>query len=225
LAAFNDEALARAIRACRVPVVSAVGHEVDFTIADFVADMRAPTPSAAAELVVPLFSHLETRLDEARRRLLRAGQRCIADGRLAIDDAVMHASRNVIQRVGRERRSLAELQRRLAALHPKARITTDRGRLDALQGQLRTAMQRRLHDRRRALETQLGTLSALSPLRVLERGYSITKRADGSVVRDAGQVQAGDAVSVLLLRGELKCRVESSDPGTQGPAQPTDPAQ
>ncbi|MEO6950537.1 MAG: exodeoxyribonuclease VII large subunit [Polyangia bacterium] len=231
LAAFNDEALARAIRACRVPVVSAIGHEVDFTIADFVADLRAPTPSAAAELVVPLFAHLETRLDELRRRLLRAGNHVIADGRLALDDVVLRAGRSVHKRIASERRLLEEERRRLAALHPRSRLQADRSRLEALARRLESAMRgklaerqralgaqaprmqqamtKELADRRRTFETAAGTLSALSPLKVLERGYAIT-RAGGAVVRDAGQVKEGDEVEVLLSRGKLSCRVQST---------------
>ena len=231
LSTFNDEALARAIRACRVPVVSAIGHEVDFTIADFVADLRAPTPSAAAELVVPLFAHLETRLEDARRRLLRAGTHVIADGRLALDDIVLRAGRSVQKRIASDRRQLENERRRLAALHPRARLQADRGRLDALVRGLEAAMRGKLAERQRVLATQgprlqqavtkklaerraafeaaAGTLSALSPLKVLERGYAIT-RADGVVVRDAAQVRAGDEVEVLLSRGKLSCRVQSS---------------
>ena len=211
LAAFNDEALARDIRACRVPVVSAVGHEVDFSISDFVADVRAPTPSAAAEVVVPLLANLETRLDEARRRLLRAGARRIADGRLALDDELGQANKLLLQRIARERRALTDVQRRLAALHPRARLAADRAKLAALSSRLATAVRRRLTDRRRTFEATLGTLSALSPLRVLERGYSITKSEAGHVVRDAATVRPGDAIEVVLLRGALKARVLSTD--------------
>ena len=222
LAAFNDEPLARAIRACRVPVVSAIGHEVDFTIADFVADVRAPTPSAAAELVVPLFAHLATTLDDARRRLLRAGAHTIADGRLAIDDLVARSGRALLQRIARDRRALTESQRRLASLHPRARLADDRAKLQALSGRLATAMQRRLSDRRRELAATAGTLSALSPLRVLERGYAITRDERGQVVTDSSQTATGKRVEVLLSRGALLCRVESTCPADSAVAPPSD---
>jgi len=209
LAAFNDEALARAIRACRVPVVSAVGHEVDFSIADFVADVRAPTPSAAAELVVPLFSHLETKLEDSRRRLLHAGRRVLAEGRLALDGAVERGGRALGQRITRDRRALEEQRRRLAGLHPRARIGADRARLEALTRRLETAAKARLAERRRAFSTAAGTLSALSPLRVLERGYAIAQDPNGNVVRVSTAVQPGDEIEVRLSRGALHCRVES----------------
>ncbi len=214
LAAFNDEALARAIAACRVPVVSAIGHEVDFTIADFVADVRAPTPSAAAELVVPLFAHLETRLDEARRRLMRAGARVVADGRLALDDLIDRGARGLDQRIARDRRALEESRRRLAALHPRARLAADRSRLEAMSLRLQTAVRVRLVQKRRAYEAAAGTLSALSPLRVLERGYAIARGPDGEVLSDAEQLAPGAKLEVLLSRGALDCRVES----VRGPA-------
>ena len=215
LAAFNDEALARAIRASRVPVVSAVGHEVDFTIADFVADLRAPTPSAAAELVVPLFSHLETRLDEARRRLQRAGTRIVADGRQALDEEILRGARALGLRVAKERRTLEELRRRLAALHPRARLAADRARLETLRVRLVTAARAKIADRRRAYAAAAGTLSALSPLRVLERGYAIARADDGSVLSATDGVAAGARIEVLLSRGALDCRVESVRPATR----------
>jgi len=212
LAAFNDEALARAIRASRVPVVSAIGHEVDFTIADFVADLRAPTPSAAAELVVPLFSHLETRLDESRRRLQRAGMRIVADGRQALDEEILRGGRMLSQRIVRERRTLEDLRRRLAALHPRARLQADRARLETLRIRLITAAKARIADRRRAYAAAAGTLSALSPLRVLERGYAIARADDGRVLSATDGVEVGARIEVLLSRGALDCRVESMRP-------------
>ena len=218
LSAFNDEALARAIRACRVPVVSAVGHEVDFTIADFVADVRAPTPSAAAELVVPLLAHLEARLDESRRRLTRAGTRLVADGRLALDDAVQRGGRAVALRVTRHRRALEDAHRRLAALHPRARLGADRARLDALRARLTNGARAHLVERRRAYEAAAGTLSALSPLRVLERGYAIARDEAGRVLTGSDGVEPGARVEVLLSRGALECRVESGRPVERGDA-------
>jgi exodeoxyribonuclease VII large subunit len=210
LAAFNDEALARAIAACRVPVVSAVGHEIDFTIADFVADHRAPTPSAAAELVVPLFSHLSASLAECEQRLRRGGQRTLAEARLRLDGQLERAAAAVRQRTARSRRSLDDLSRRLAALHPAARLQRDRAQLSGLQARLHTRWQRELEGRRRSLQAAAGQLDALSPLRVLERGYSLTCTRAGHVVTAAEQVRPGEEVVVRLSRGELDCRVQSA---------------
>src|SRR6185437_12790906 len=201
LAAFNDERLARAIAACRVPVVSAVGHEVDFTIADFVADHRAATPSAAAELVVPLFADASLRLDEAHARLLRAGKRAIGDARQRLDTAEERAASAARQVIARRRRLVDDLGRRLAALHPRARVQRDRAALVALHSRLQGRLRLILDGRRRAFATSAGKLDALSPLAVLERGYSLTRAADGTVVTQAAQVAPGEAVTVRLSRG------------------------
>jgi exodeoxyribonuclease VII large subunit len=208
LQAFNDEALARAIAACRVPVVSAVGHEVDFTIADFVADLRAPTPSAAAELVVPLHAEAEARLDETQARLLRAGRRAIGDGRQRLDGALDRAAAAIRQSLARRRRVLDEGSRRLAALHPRARLQSDRAALQALDGKLRARVALEIDRRRRSFATLAGKLDALSPLGVLERGYSLARDANGHVLTRASAAQPGDPIRVTLARGELGCRVE-----------------
>ena len=232
LAAFNDEALARAIASCKVPVVSAVGHEVDFTIADFVADARAPTPSGAAELVVPGFAELEHRLGEAQKRLVRAGQRTIAEARQRLDLELGRAAQACRTQLGRRRRLIEQEARRLAGLHPRARLHRDRAALDELARRvtadpalrvergraeldrlgrrLGLRMQQLLDGRRRHFAIAAGKLNAMSPLAVLQRGYSLTRAADGTVVTDAAQVQPGDTVQVKLARGELDCRVQST---------------
>jgi exodeoxyribonuclease VII large subunit len=220
LAAFNDEQLARAIRNCRVPVVSAVGHEVDFTIADFVADLRAPTPSAAAELVVPLFSQLGAELEHIERRLVRAGTRTLADGRQRLDDAVTRSARALHRRIGVDRRALEVESRRLAHLHPRARLSDDRGRLEGLRARLEKATRMKLVERRRSYEAAAGTLSALSPLRVLERGYAIARTTEGHVLTGPESVQPGDEVEVLVSRGVVACRVESTRPLVHGASEP-----
>jgi exodeoxyribonuclease VII large subunit len=210
LAAFNDERLARAIAACPVPVVSAVGHEVDFTIADFVADLRAPTPSAAAELVVPLFSQLVEQIDQARERLLRAGRRQIDDARLELDGELGRASSALGQKLTRARRQVEQESRRLAALHPTTRLHRDRADLQLLATRLRRRMEQQLLAERRTLGVATGKLDALSPLRVLERGYSLVRTSEGHVVTDADQVSPGEKVEVRLARGTLGCAVEST---------------
>lgn len=235
LAAFNDEALARAIASCKVPVVSAVGHEVDFTIADFVADLRAPTPSGAAEMVVPNFADLEHRLTETSKRLTRAGSRVLAEARLRVDNELNRATQALRQQLARRRRVLDEGGRRLAGLHPRARLGRDRAalvelerkllahppvrleraraELDRLDKRLGACMQSALDRRRRDLSVAVGKLDAMSPLAVLSRGYSLTRTGAGVVVTDAEQVAAGETVHVRLSRGELDCVVQSARPG------------
>jgi exodeoxyribonuclease VII large subunit len=234
LAAFNDEALARAIAACKVPVVSAVGHEVDFTIADFVADVRAPTPSGAAELVVPGFEELERRLAECTKRLMRDGRRILAEARLQLDGELARGAQALKTQLARRRRMLDGDGKRLAALHPRARLHRDRAALDQLTRRLlafpearlarerlqleqltqrlRLRMAQALDGRRRTLGLAAGRLDAMSPLAVLQRGYALARRGDGHVLTDATQVGPGDTVEVKLARGRLDCRVQSVEP-------------
>jgi exodeoxyribonuclease VII large subunit len=211
LQAFNDERLARAIAACPVPVVSAVGHEVDFTIADFVADQRAATPSQAAELVVPLHADAEARLADAKKRLLGAGRRTIAEARQRLDVELDKAAAAARLGLGRRRRGLDELARRLTAQHPRTRLHQDRARLDSLRARMATRVRAMMAERHRAFHTAVGKLDALSPLSVLSRGYSLA-RAAGHVLTDASRVKPGDSVEVTLARGSLDCRVESTKP-------------
>jgi exodeoxyribonuclease VII large subunit len=233
LAAFNDEALARAIAACAVPVVSAIGHEVDFTIADFVADARAPTPSGAADLVVPHLGELQQRLDECAKRLMRDGKRLVAESRLKLDGELNRAHQALRQQLARRRRVLDDGARRMAALHPRARLHRDHAALVELQrrvrqqlpalfaqkrtllAQLRTRLEQRLQQaldgRKRHFALAAGKLHALSPLAVLQRGYAIARLPDGTVVTDAAQTRPGDTLEVKLLHGRLDCRVQSSE--------------
>jgi exodeoxyribonuclease VII large subunit len=184
--AFNDEALARAIRACPVPVVSAVGHETDFTIADFVADLRAPTPSAAAELVVPSRSELLGQIDGLRSRLVTVAHR----------------------QVERKRLRLKALAERPVLLRPQGRLLQDRQRLDDLVRRLGYAGGQMARQQRQRLSALAGRLDALSPLAVLSRGYSITKDEAGHVIKESRETAVGQKVAVMLHKGELLCRVE-----------------
>ncbi len=211
LQAFNHEELARAIAACRVPVVSAVGHEIDFTIADFVADQRAATPSQAAELVVPLHAEADQKVVELRNRLLRAGKRKLAEARQRLDMELSKATSATRLQLGRRRRAIDELGKRVAALHPRARLHRDRAALDQLRAQMAARMKQMLAERHRGFHTSVGKLEALSPLRVLSRGYSLTRK-EGHVVSDAAKVKSGDRIEVKLARGELDCIVESVKP-------------
>jgi exodeoxyribonuclease VII large subunit len=180
--AFNDEAVARAIAACRHPVVSGVGHETDFTIADFVADLRAPTPSAAAELAVPDQNELRQRLG------LRSGQ----------------LTRSMERRLGQMRRALEEQERVLRRLSPQAQVTTYRQQVDDLTRRAASTLAHDLALRRSALTGVEAGLVALSPLATLERGYAIVRQADtGTAVHSIHQVEVGDALTIRVQDGEF----------------------
>jgi exodeoxyribonuclease VII large subunit len=195
--AFNDEDLARAIRECPVPVVSAVGHETDFTIADFAADLRAPTPSAAAEIVVPSRAELLGTVDALKSRLITLTKR----------------------HVERKRLRLKALAERPVLLRPQGRLLQDRQRLDDLVRRLGNASGRRMERNRHRLASLAGRLDALSPLAVLSRGYAIARGEDGRVIKEAGAVAIGAPVTVMLHKGELRVRVESKTEESQGGAE------
>lgn len=252
--AFNTEPVARAIYGARTPIISAVGHEVDYTIADFVADVRAPTPSAAAELVVQERQAVLNRVADHRRRLTAAlRSRCdrlaqrvsslrerygfqrpadlVAQRTQRVDDLTQSLGRGIGRRAEYAGRALDHARQKLALLAPSERLARRTERLAALRARLRACspgrrvpalgqLQRAVRDRlMRAAgaalarqEARFGQavkqLDALSPLRVLARGYSVaTVAATGAVVADATTVSPGDAVSVRLHRGRLACRV------------------
>jgi exodeoxyribonuclease VII large subunit len=229
--AFNDEAVARAIHASAVPVVSAVGHEVDFTIADFVADLRAATPSAAAELLVPDAAELARRLERLRqrmatlvtRRLQAAAQRADhwqarlnaqrPQARLARDAQRLESlRRRLFVTIGQSnhlrRARLERVQARLAAQHPRLRLTPSRIRLADLRQRMAVSMSRRIERDRLRLAEQGRTLHAVSPLATLERGYAIVFDARDAIVRRATDVALGDRLRVMLAQGEIKVRRE-----------------
>jgi exodeoxyribonuclease VII large subunit len=189
LSAFDHERVVRTIARCPVPVVSAVGHEVDLSLADLAADARASTPTAAAELCVPDRVVLAEVLGKERRRL---------------DRELRHL-------IGRANQDLDRLALRLTAAHPGARLAQRRAELDALAVRAAAAMRRRLHQRRGELANLAGKLDALSPLAVLERGYAVVLR-DGHVVRDAGETAAGERLRVRLARGAIDVRVDDTGP-------------
>lgn len=185
--AFNDERVARAIYASELPVISAVGHEPDVTIADFVADLRAATPSNAAELVAPDVSELRDAIRSAAARLDQAIDRGLTQRRTALTEL---ASRRVMQ-------------------SPTGFIDQRRLELDSIRLRLDAAATGRLHRERQEFARLAAKLDALSPLKVLGRGYSIALDAEGRAVREAGQLKAGDKLDLRLSRGGAKCLVES----------------
>jgi exodeoxyribonuclease VII large subunit len=230
--AFNDEGLARAIVACPVPVISAVGHEVDFTIADFVADVRAATPSNAAELVVDRADHVRGRIDRAADRLHRAIDRRVGAGAQRLERcayrldnwpvkiALRERDRDVLRsrlvralgsRLTAERARFDTLRRRLERRDIR-RVAADlRGRLLQADGRLLAAVTSRRHRAERLAGTLAARLDAMSPLAVLGRGYALCwNAAHTGIIRSASQVHPGDRVQVTLAEGELGCRVEDT---------------
>lgn len=232
--AFNEEALARAIYDSEIPVISGVGHEIDFTIADFVADLRAPTPSGAAELAVPdsrewlrRFEATETRLQTVvRRRLADLGKqikwhsqglwRMHPGNRLKqqaqrLDELELRIGVACRSRIRHYRSQLAALKAGLRAASPLPTIRAARQRLQAGEGLLRSAMRHRLDDSRRRLEVLAKTLEALGPTATLDRGYAIVTLPEGSIVRDPAQVDRGQDVSVRVAKGRFSARVTDAD--------------
>ena len=227
--AFNDAGLARQIRACAVPVVSGVGHEHDFTITDFAADLRAATPTAAAEFASAGYAELGPMLDGLADALERAMRRTLERAAQRVDRAQLRLL-HPAERIARRRERVEHLQLQLEAqighvraqalaridalawrLHAqRPQLALAGSRLTALADRLSTAHRARLHDAARRVTTLAEALSHLDPTRVLSRGYGIVRDADGRVVRDAGQVAAGSAISIALSRGRLDAEVVAS---------------
>lgn len=187
---FNDEEVARAIAASRLPVISGVGHEIDFTLADFAADMRAPTPSAAAELVTQIT------VDDLRNQVTILNTRLVDAFSDALED--------------RQRRTelAASVLRRLS---PRRAIDDGRQRVDELTARAERALQNQVALKRMRLAGIRKALAAISPLGTLARGYAIVRDAKGQVVRRSGEVASGDVVDIRLHEGQLKARVEGSE--------------
>ncbi|QJD67962.1 exodeoxyribonuclease VII large subunit [Xanthomonas campestris pv. badrii] len=228
--AFNDEALARAIAAAQTPVVSAVGHETDFSLSDFVADVRAPTPSVAAELLVPDQRELLARVRRARTRLAQLQQHALGNAmqradRLALrlrahspqarlhllqrrqEDAARRLHGRMTQLLERLQARLQRGQARLQAHTPQRNLASLQQRLRALHPQ--AAMQRRLQHDHLRLRSVVRSLEAVSPLATVARGYAIvTRPADGQVIRSAAEVAPGERLRAQLADGSIDVRVE-----------------
>ncbi len=226
--AFNEEVVARALAACSVPTVSAVGHEVDFTIADFVADVRAPTPTAAAELIAREKTELLADLAQRRARLSRAlraqlerkraaldksrsriadPRRLLADRRLRLDRLQQRLEDLWRQQLAQRASRVQKLRERLQAQHPREKLHRLHREVSRLTEKLAALVRRALTARRHRFEGLAGRLDALSPLRVLARGYSVTFDQRGHAVKSAGDVRPGEQVRVRLHEGELSAQV------------------
>lgn len=235
LACFNDEALARIIAASKLPVVSAIGHETDFTIADFVADLRAPTPSAAAEIITAAQHRIEERvvlLDLRLRRsirlhLLEARQRysrLSAPAVLArvsagidrrsqrIDELTLRLDRAVHRRHSQQAERLRQLTERLRRQDVALRIAATRHRLEKVSGRLEQVAATTIAQRRVRLNAATTQLQALSPLKVLARGYALVYNADGTLLRSAGETAPGNVIQARLSSGSIAAQVTAVEP-------------
>jgi exodeoxyribonuclease VII large subunit len=235
---FNEEAVARAISSCAVPVISAIGHETDFTIADFVADLRAPTPSAAAELVICTRESLLDQTGALEQRLLRDmryqllmrsrrfEQRGLERAAMLIHRSINNRAQRVDDREFRLRsvsqqmfavrlRGIEALTSRLQALDLRVRFARSRARLKAAESDLVQCTRASLWKSQQRFEALNAHLTQLSPLAVLARGYAIVQRDDGTVVRNAEETAAGERIGIRLSEGRLSARVEAVETTTQ----------
>ena len=223
--AFNEEVVARAIAASSLPIISAVGHEIDFTIADFVADVRAPTPSAAAELAVPEWHELEDKLYEQQRRLAAALRDLLQQYQIRFERVATHpVFREPAQAVRFNRQRLSQLKEqlvyklveqrdrengRIARAKLQTRLFLERSvqqtqqRVDEAELRIKHSAMQRMQGWQERVSRAQRQLELLSPLAVLSRGYSITMGADGSVVRSVDQVEVGEQLSTRLADGVL----------------------
>lgn len=228
---FNEEIVARTIAASQIPIVSAVGHEIDVTIADFVADVRAPTPSAAAELVsrdlssqLQIVSHQKRRLRSAIERYLSKQQKRLSTYQFRIekqhpqlqlntqsqrlDDLNQRLENHMQQRLERNQHKIENLSLRLSNLSPARKVHQDKQRIETLKRRLLDSMDRNLLMQRHQLALAAEKLDTVSPLATLKRGYSITRNASGSLITSTQQVHTGDTITTRFVDGEVQSIVD-----------------
>jgi len=231
--AFNEEIVARAIHHSRIPVISAVGHETDYTISDFVADLRAPTPSAAAEMAVKdkrelkrmlqyqkdrLENQMVQNLQGMRKNLHHIGKSLIHPKKrieeyfLRVDDLINRFNRLVLGTIRKKREKSLFLGERASVKNPAQKIKTLRGSISEKIKHLNQIMTHSIEIKKEKINGMLGKLESLSPLGILQRGYSITRKLPSlQILREASQVKEGDQVEVKLHQGILICEVEKSE--------------
>jgi len=238
---FNEEAVARAIAACAVPVISAVGHETDFTIADFVADLRAPTPSAAAELVICTRQELRESLAGVEKRMLQgvryrlamatralhergadravtALHRRIGRAQQRVDDFEHRLRERIRRAVDARRRRLETVTARLRNLDLRLRFGQGRQRVQTAEARLVQTAQMRVVRERGRLEPAIAHLTQLSPLRILDRGYAIVLNQAGEAVKTPQQAPPGSEVAIRIARGSLAARVMAVEERERDPS-------
>ena len=209
---FNEEAVARAIARSAVPVVSAVGHETDVTIADFVADLRAPTPSAAAELVIGTRRELFDQIDAASGRLEKEIRYRLTDAARRLHEQGIERATTVVHRaLGRRLQRVDELDFRLRSLDPRLRLPRPAA-AGAGRGRLRDRIRLKMVRARAALDSLAAQLTHLSPLGILERGYAIVQDQQGRIVKDAEAAPVEILLDVRLAKGRLRAKVTRSIP-------------
>ena len=234
LAAFNDEKLARAVAASEIPLISAIGHETDFTIVDFVADLRAPTPSAAAELVIRSRVEVENQAEAVRERLVRAMERRLLQARHALTERAQHGAfarmidlirqrqqklDDLTYRLERgQRQTLEQMRRRWETVAAAVRHYDARRRLAGMRVELESesaaiiaAMRNQLLQNKVRLDRMARALDMLSPLAILARGYALVFDSAGQLVKDSAQVASGDEIRARLAHGEIQATVKKTE--------------
>ncbi|MBD2869562.1 exodeoxyribonuclease VII large subunit [Paenibacillus arenilitoris] len=231
--AFNEEAVARSIAGSAIPVISAVGHETDYTIADFAADLRAATPTAAAELAVPNIAELKQQLQRQKQRIVQSMRYLVQDekeklNRIRRSPFFMHPRKYLLEQAQRHDRLKEQLERRtrmiaekgylrisrlrasLAAHHPGERAAFAAKRLESASNRLEQAMTAVVKNKKQTLHGSIRQLDALSPLKVMARGYSLVyDEREKTLIKSIAEVRPGDAVTVKVADGQLDCLVRS----------------